>query len=100
MRCVLDTLWSSKGCVEHFRQTDYCMYIGMPNLFGNILKWFKRALCKSVICRWSESNCYLQYGESSAVGLTRQIVALKIGSSNLVSHPKGLAQVSLTETEF
>ena len=55
--------------------------------YGNILKWFKRALCKSVICRWFKSNCYLQYMVAVAQLVERQIVALSVARSIRVGYP-------------
>ena len=58
-------------------------------LYGNFVKLVKTTVCKIGI---TGSNPVVAsiYGGRSAVGLTRQIVALKIGSSNLLVHPRKL----------
>ena len=64
----MDALRRSKECVEHFRQTDDCMYIGMPNLYGNILKSGLRGHSAKVLFTGSNPVVTSIDGDRSSVG--------------------------------
>ena len=54
-----------------------------------------RSTQKNTVSLLINSGCFFLYGGRSAVGLTRQIVALKIGSSNLLVHPINIGRCGM-----